>query len=92
MPTEQPSNLFPRRFERVAKRTAVSLVVKNQGNETTLMASTVNISPYGLRVQPRRSLQQGQAVYALPGREKTPTGYCRVVWVTQAEAGLEFLN
>jgi hypothetical protein len=92
MQTDTPSNPVPRRSERVAKRTAVSLVVKNQGYETTLMASTVNISAHGLRVQPRRSLQQGQAVYALPGREKTPTGYCRVVWITQAEAGLEFLN
>lgn len=85
-------NAVPRRFERVAKRTAVSLVVKNQGSETTLSASTVNVSAQGLRVQPRRSLQQGQAVYALAGRGGTPAGYCRVVWVTQAEAGLEFLN
>jgi hypothetical protein len=83
---------LPRRSERVAKRTAVSLVVKNQGSETTLLASTVNISARGLRVQPRRNLQRGQIVYALPGRERTPTGYGRVVWVSQAEAGLEFLN
>lgn len=92
MPTERPSDLIPRRSERVTKRLPVSLVVKNQGNETTLMASTVNVSPHGLRVQPRRSLQPRQAVYALPGRGVTPSGYCRVVWVTQAEAGLEFLD
>jgi hypothetical protein len=92
MQTEISPQPVPRRSERIPKRTPVLVVVKNQGLERTLTAATVNISARGLRVQTRRSLERGQAVYVLPGREKTPTGYGRVVWVTQAEAGLEFLN
>jgi hypothetical protein len=86
------ANSLPRRSRRIHRRTPVSVVVKNQGLETTLTAATVNISAHGLCVQTRRGLECGQAVFVLPSREKTPTGYGRVVWATQAEAGLEFLN
>jgi hypothetical protein len=92
MHTDTPANAIPRRSRRISKRTPISVVVKNQGIEKTLMAATVNISAHGLRVQTRRSLERGQAVYVLPSRQKTPAGYGRVVWTSQAEAGLEFLN
>lgn len=92
MRTESPPNPVPRRSQRVAKRVAVSLVVKNQGSEATLLTSTVNVSAHGLCVHIRRSLQRGQFVYALARRGYTPAGYCRLVWVTQTAAGLEFLN
>jgi hypothetical protein len=92
MHTDTPPNSVPRRSQRISTRTPISVVVKKQGLETTLTAATVNISAHGLRVQTRRSLECGQAVYVLPGREKMRSGYGRVVWVTQAEAGLEFLN
>lgn len=82
----------PRRSRRISKRTPVSVVVKKQGLETTLTAATVNISARGLRVQTRRNLERGQFVYVLPNRGKTPSGYGRVIWVSQVEAGLEFLN
>ncbi len=87
-----PPNSAPRRSRRISKRTPVSVVVKKQGLETTLTAATVNISAHGLRVQTRRNLERGQFVYVLPTRGKTPSGYGRVVWVSQVEAGLEFLN
>lgn len=92
MQADTPPHSAPRRSARTSKRTPILVVVKNQGLETTLTAATVNISARGLRVRTRRGLEPGQAVYVLPSREKTPTGYSRVVWVTQAEAGLEFLN
>ena len=92
MSTDIPANATPRRSARTSKRIPVSLVVKYQGNENTIVASTINISAHGLRIQPRRSLHQGQVVYALGGPATLRARYCRVVWISQAEAGLEFLN
>ena len=92
MRTETPPNPVPRRSQRVAKRIAVSLVVKNQGSETTLLASTANVSAHDLCVQIRRSLQRRRFVYALARRRYTPAGHCGVVRVTQPAAELEFLN
>ncbi|MBZ5516592.1 MAG: PilZ domain-containing protein [Acidobacteriia bacterium] len=66
--------------------------MKNQGNESTIVASTVNISAHGLCIQPRRSFQPGQIAYVLPGPATARACYCRVVWTSQTEAGLEFLN
>lgn len=54
--------------------------------------NTVNISARGLRVQSDLRFQPGQAVYAMPTRGKTPSGYLRVVWARESEAGLALVN
>jgi len=82
----------PRRSERTARRVPIHLAVKDQGQNLLRTATTVNISKHGLRVQTNLMLHPGQAVYALPTAGKTPSGYCRVIWVNGQEAGLEVVN
>ena len=82
----------PRRSTRTARRVPINMAVKNQGRDLVRTVNTVNISKHGLRVQTNLVLHPGQAVYAMPTKANTPSGYCRVVWASEREAGLEFMN
>jgi hypothetical protein len=68
------------------------VAVKYQGEDVVRTVNTVDFSKHGLRVQTNLVLQPGQAVYAMPTKGKLPSGYCRVIWTTGREAGLEFVN
>jgi hypothetical protein len=85
-----------RRSERRPVKMAVILVVEGQGVDESSL--TVDLSPYGLRLQTAASLAPGQPVgVLLRGRSE---GFidARVVWVGKVEtdqagqAGLEFLR
>jgi hypothetical protein len=82
----------PRRSQRTARRIPIHVAVKQQGQDVVRTVNTVNFSKHGLRVETRLALRPGQAVYAMPTKANTPSGYCRVVWASEREAGLEFVN
>jgi DnaJ-class molecular chaperone len=84
--------LTPRRSQRTAGKIPIRVAVKYQGQDLLRTVNTVNISKHGLRVQTNFALQPRQAVYVLSTGGKTPSGYTRVVWASQQEAGLEFAN
>ena len=88
-PADSP---VPRRSQRTARRIPIHVAVKYQGRDLVRTVNTVNFSKHGLRVQTNLVLQPGQAVYAMPTKTNTPSGYCRVVWASEQEAGLEFVN
>lgn len=81
-----------RKSPRTARRVAIQLAFKQQGEDKISFFNTVNYSKTGLRVQCRLALEPGQAIVALPNKSSLPHGYCRVVWTTGHEAGLEFVN
>lgn len=82
-----------RRAPRVARRISLQVALKYRGQDLTYNVNTVNFSRTGLRVKaPRLPWEPGQPVIALPNKSSVPTGYCRVVWVNDREAGLEFVN
>jgi len=83
---------IPRRSRRTTRRIPIHVAVKQQGQDVVRTVNTVNFSKHGLRVQTTLGLQPGQAVYAMPTKTNTPSGYCRVVWASEQEAGLEFVN
>ena len=81
------------RAPRTSRRITLQVALKSHGQDFTYNVNTVNFSKTGLRVQgPRLPWEPGQPVIALPNKSSIPTGYCRVVWVTESEAGLEFIN
>jgi hypothetical protein len=82
----------PRRSARTTKRIPVNVTIKIQGKEQVLMVNTVGISRHGFRVQTSLPLERGQPVYATPRAPNAPSGYGRVVWIGDGEAGLELLN
>jgi len=82
----------PRRWERTAKRIPILLAIRSQGQDQVRTVNTVNISKRGFRVKTDLALAPGQAVYTLPSAAHTPSGYCRVVWTQNGEAGLELVN
>ncbi len=92
------SGQIERRSRRKTERIPVTLLMKNQGQESERRASTVDRSEQGLRVRTTAALSEGQIVYVLSGRGYSPLGYCRVVWVREAdraqrkEAGLRLMN
>lgn len=85
-----------RRSER--KRVQISVTLAIEGDEAEHLASTVDLSPHGLRLQSEATLQPGQPVGLLLATEPACFIKAHVVWVgttdsTQAgEAGFEFLN
>ena len=81
-----------RRSPRTARRVSIQLALRMRGEDKICYANTVNYSKTGLRVQPQVALEPGQALVTLPNRSSVPHGYCRVVWSTGQEAGLEFVN
>ena len=82
-----------RRAPRTPRRISLQVALKSRGQDLIYNVNTVNFSKTGLRVQARRlPWEPGQPVIALPSKSSIPTGYCRVVWVNEDEAGLEFIN
>jgi hypothetical protein len=82
-----------RRAPRISQRIPLQVALKYRGQDMVCNVNTVNFSRTGLRVQgPRLHWEPGQPVIALPNKSPIPTGYCRVVWVSGHEAGLEFVN
>ena len=92
-----------RRSDRRPHRVEVTLLGKSSGLEYEEPAHTVDISHHGLGiltdspVDSARQLNKGQVVYVY-GVDKSPLGYCRVVWTKAADqsgptgAGLELMN
>ncbi|MBI4167068.1 MAG: PilZ domain-containing protein [Acidobacteria bacterium] len=82
-----------RRTPRTPRRIPLKVALKYRGQDFIYNVNTVDFSKTGLRVQaPRVPWQPGQPVIALPSKSAIPHGYCRVVWVSEREAGLEFVN
>ena len=82
-----------RRAPRTSRRIPLQVALKYRGQDMVYNVNTVNFSKTGLRVQaPRLHWEPGQPVIALPNKSSIPTGYCRVVWVNEDEAGLKFIN
>ena len=85
-----------RRSERKRVQMAVTLVI--EGDEAEYLATTVDLSPHGLRLQSDATLAPGQPVGLLLATEPDCFIKARVVWVGKADsaqagqAGFEFLN
>ena len=85
-----------RRSERKRVQMAVTLVI--EGDEAEYLATTVDLSPYGLRLQSEVTLAPGQPVGLLLATEPDCFIKARVVWVGKddsaqaGQAGFQFLN
>jgi len=85
-----------RRSERERVQMAVTLVI--EGDEAEYLATTVDLSPLGLRLQSDATLVPGQPVGLLLATEPDCFIKARVVWVGKVDsaqagqAGFEFLN
>ena len=85
-----------RRSERKRVRIAVTLVI--EGNKAEDLATTVDLSPLGLRLRSDAALAPGQLVGLLLATDPQCLINARVVWVGKAdsaqagEAGFEFLD
>jgi hypothetical protein len=85
-----------RRLEREQIKIAVTLVIGS--NEAEYFATTVDVSPYGLRLQSNVRLAPSQPVGLLLGTEPACFLNGRVAWVGKADsaqagqAGFEFSN
>lgn len=75
---------------------AVTVVI--EGDEAEYIATTVNLSSYGLRLQSDATFSPGQPVGLLLATEPACFIKARVVWVGKADspqagqAGFQFLN
>ena len=94
MPEEQGS--VKRRSERRRVQMVVTVVI--EGDEAEYLATTVDLSSYGLRLQSDTTLSPGQPVGLLLATEPACFIKARVVWVGKADspqarqAGFQFLN
>jgi hypothetical protein len=94
MPDDTPSVKRPAERKRV--QIAVTLVI--EGDEAEYLANTVDLSPYGLRLQSDATLAPGQPVGLLLATEPASFIKARVVWVGKADsaqagqAGFQFMN
>jgi hypothetical protein len=90
------TRLDMRPAERKRVRMAVTLVIES--DEAEYLATTVDLSPYGLRLQSDATLAPGQPVGLLLATEPACVVKARVVWVGKADsaqagqAGFQFLN
>jgi len=82
------------RAERKRVKMAVTVVI--EGNEAEYLATTVDLSSYGLRLQSDATLSPGQPVGLLLATQPDSLIKARVVWVGKADsaqagqAGFEF--
>ena len=82
--------------ERKRVQMAVTLVIESE--EAEYLATTVDLSPYGLRLQSDATLAPGQPVGLLLATEPACFIKARVAWVGKADsaqagqAGFEFSN
>ena len=94
MPNDTRSEKRPAERKRV--QMTVTLVI--EGDEAEYRATTVDLSPYGLRLQSDAALAPGQPVGLLLSTEPTSVIKARVAWVGKADsaqagqAGFQFLN
>jgi hypothetical protein len=94
MPEDSPSDRRP--AERKQVQMAVILVIESDDAES--LATTVDLSSSGLRLQSDATLAPGQPVGLLLATEPPSFIKSRVVWVGKADsvqagqAGFEFLN
>jgi hypothetical protein len=94
MPDDTQS--FKRPLERMRVRISVTLVI--EGDEAEFHATTIDLSPHGLRLQSDATLAPGQPVGLLLATEPDCFIRARVVWVGKADsaqagqAGFQFLN
>ena len=85
-----------RRSERERVQMAVTLVI--EGDEAEYLATTVDLSPLGLRLQSDATLVPGQPVGLLLATEPDCFIKARVVWVGKVDsaqagqAGFEFMD
>jgi hypothetical protein len=85
-----------RSAERKRVQIAVTLVI--EGDEAQYMATTVDLSPFGLRLQSDATLSPGQPVGLLLAANAECFIKARVVWVGKSDsaqagqAGFQFLN
>ena len=85
-----------RTAERKRVQMAVTLVI--EGDEAEYLATTVDLSSYGLRLQSGATLTPGQPVGLLLATEPACFIKARVVWVGKddsaqaGQAGFQFLN
>jgi len=85
-----------RRSERKQVQMAVTLVI--EGDEAEYLATTVDLSPHGLRLQSDATLAPGQPVGLLLATDPDCFVKARIVWVGKADSanagqgGFEFLN
>ena len=85
-----------RLLERKQVKIPVTLVIKS--NEAEYLATTVDLSPYGLRLQSDAALAPGQPVSLLLASDPACVIKARVAWVGKAasaqagQAGFEFSN
>ena len=82
--------------ERKRVQMAVTLVIESE--EAEYLATTVDLSPYGLRLQSDATLAPGQPVGLLLATEPACFIRARVAWVGKADsaqagqAGFQFFN
>ena len=87
---------YSRRSERKLVKMAVVLVIEN--DEIDPSALTLDLSPFGLRLQTAAALVPGQPVGVLLGDKSQGVIDARIAWVGQVDtdqagqAGLEFLR
>jgi hypothetical protein len=87
-----------RRSGRIPSRLPITLRFTADDGTAEQVASTVDFSPHGLRIQTGTALKTGQSVSVVCPWGETPFGDYRVVWVRTAgaqrptEAGLERMN
>ena len=92
---EDPGSMN-RPAERKRVQMAVTLVIES--DEAEYLGTTVDLSPYGLRLQSDVTLAAGQPVGLLLATEPACFVKARVAWVGKADsaqagqAGFEFLN
>ncbi len=82
---------LPRHSQRAPIKIPIRLAVKHEGVDTVQWVKTVNLSKYGMCVETPVALSSGQAAYVMVGKAVVPSGYWRVVWASDHEAGLEFI-
>jgi hypothetical protein len=94
MPDDTRSVKHP--LERKQVQLPVTLLIES--DEAEYLATTVDLSPYGLRLQSDATLAPGQPVGLLLATEPACFITARVIWVGKdnsaqvGQAGLQFLN
>ena len=93
---EEKTQTGTRRSERKPVQMAVTIVL--EGDEAEFAGTTVDLSPYGLRVRSDATLAPGQPVGLVLSTEPDCVIKARIAWVGRADsaqagqAGFEFMN
>jgi hypothetical protein len=87
-----PIDRNDRRAPRFPRRVSIQIALRVRGEDYTYNVNTVNFSRTGVRVLARLPLEPGHPVLTLPNTSNIPSGYCRVIWNSGNEAGLELVH